>query len=126
MTDVKLARVFDTSDETGPGFAPDHPTMADGPERERVLAYLRAGTDLLMTLGTMPDVVDPARGAVVPMSFRTDGVWIWTDTVTYYLERHGLAPDPDLLHHIQSTDGLPAVLDDATFDRAMAVIMPSQ
>jgi hypothetical protein len=26
--------------------------------------------------------------------FRTDGTWIWTDTVVYYLERYALAPAP--------------------------------
>jgi hypothetical protein len=50
----------------------------------------------------MGDVVDPEAGSVVPMSFRTDGTWIWTDTVEYYLSRHQLAPDAELITHIEA------------------------
>jgi hypothetical protein len=118
--DITVARVFDG---TGARFAADHPTMADGPERDWVLAYLKAGADLLVTPGALPDVVDPSRGAVVPMSFRTDGSWVWTDTVAYYLEEHGLAPEPGLLHHIRTAAGPPRTPDHATLARAAAAIM---
>ncbi|TDV48643.1 hypothetical protein [Actinophytocola oryzae] len=118
-----VARVFDMSDpELGPRFAPDHPRMTDESERERVLWYLRSGTELLVTLATMPDVADPARGSVVPMTFRTDGRWIWPDAVTYYLEEHRLTPDPDLVAHIRTTDGPPPGLDTVALQRAMAVL----
>jgi hypothetical protein len=98
---VQLARVFDGVDPaTGPHFHPGHPTIDDEPTRERLVAYLRAGTGVLLTPGLTTDVVDPARGTVVPLSFRTDGTWVWTDTVTYYLARHRLAPQPELVAHI--------------------------
>jgi hypothetical protein len=38
----------------------------------------------------------------VPTSFRTDGEWIWTDTVAYYLQQHGMAPDEELVAHIEA------------------------
>lgn len=44
-----------------------------------------------------------ARSAVArTWRFRTDGEWIWTDTVEYYLSRHGLAPDAQLTAHIEA------------------------
>ncbi|MBD0671213.1 hypothetical protein [Streptomyces sp. CBMA156] len=98
----RLAAVFDVVDPvTGPGFAADRPRLAAGAEREDVLRYLRAGAAVLLTPMLMDDVVDPDRRGVVPMGFRTDGRWIWTDTVTYYLEEYGLAPDPALLAHVR-------------------------
>lgn len=126
--EITVARVFDAVDPTaGPSFAPDHPRITDAAERERALTFLKAGTELLMTMGTLEDVVEPDRGAVVPMSFRTDGSWIWTDTVTYYLEEYQLAPDPELLRHIQRSDGPPSMLDTVSLHRAMdALTSPSR
>lgn len=34
-----------------------------------------------LVLAATFDGTDPARGAVVPTGFGTDGVWIWADTV---------------------------------------------
>lgn len=121
--DISVARVFDMVDpHTGPGFAPDHPRLTEERERDRILRYLDSGTVLLATTSVLPDVLDPTRGAVVPMSFRTDGTWIWTDTIAYYLREHQLAPEPGLLRHIQEVDGLPPNLDAVTIHRAMRVL----
>jgi hypothetical protein len=121
--EITVARVFDAVDaDAGPSFAPDHPRMTDEQARTRTLAYLKAGAELLLTTATFTDVVDPARGAVVPMSFRTDGTWIWTDTVTYYLEEHQLAPDPELLRHITEQATPPEDVDPVALHRAMAVL----
>ncbi|WP_410657412.1 hypothetical protein [Amycolatopsis sp. lyj-112] len=107
-----LARVFDVVDpETGPGFAPDHPRVEDPEELRSLVAYLAGGTPILVTPSLLDDVLDPDRTAVVPTNFVTDGVWIWTDTVTYYLENHGLAPEPGLLGHIRGRTAGPVAAD---------------
>jgi len=120
--DFELAAVFDFADPVGgPGFAPDHAVVDDPDEREEMLGYLRAGLPVLMSTATMNDILDPAAGAVVPTNFRTDGEWIWTDSVMYYLSRHSLAPDPGLAEHVRSKlssgAGTP-VVDDDTAGRA--------
>ncbi len=58
-------------------------------------------------------------GEVVPQNFRTGGTWIWTDTVTYYLETYALSPDPELLDHIRNRGYVEAELDDVSRHRAM-------
>jgi hypothetical protein len=121
--EIRVATVFDTVDpETGPGFEPDHPRLEDEAEVRRVLEYLRAGEPLLVTTAQMDDVVDTSRRNAVPMNFRTDGVFIWTDTATYYLEQHGLAPDPELLERIRSVDYRMPALDGVAIHRTMAVL----
>lgn len=98
-----VARVFDSADPvTGPAFVPDHPVIDDPASRGQLLSYLRGGIPVLTTTATLPDLFDPAAGSVVPTSFRTDGRWIWTDTVVYYLNRHRLAPDAELTRHIET------------------------
>jgi hypothetical protein len=98
-----VARVFDFADPvTGPGFAPDHPVIDDPAERGPLLTYLYGGHPVLTTTATLDDIVDPQSGAEVPTSFRTDGEWIWTDSVQYYLDHYGLAPDAELTAHIRA------------------------
>jgi hypothetical protein len=120
--EFELAAVFDFADPvTGPGFAPDHVVLDDPQDREQLLDYLRDGVPVLMTTAAMDDIIDPAAGAVVPANFRTDGEWIWTDAVIYYLDRHGIAPDARLAEHVlrKLADGEDTVdVDDETAGRA--------
>lgn len=116
---VRLARVFDHDGR----FAADHPVL-EGETLSRVAAYLEAGAPVLGTASCLPDVVTPERGAVVPMSYRTDGRWLWTDSVTYYLREYGLAPEPDLLSHVAAAGSLPAP-EPADEHRALALLFQS-
>ena len=119
---VRIAVLFDEVDPTlGPRFDEDHPTVDDG-EWEELVEYLHQGQPLLVTTGRLDDVVEPARGNVVPMTFRTDGTWVWSDATTYYLETYHLLPDPDMVAHIRALDyELPDVTDVAVH-RAMAAL----
>ncbi|QKV74026.1 hypothetical protein [Amycolatopsis sp. Hca4] len=125
--EVGVARVFDEVDpQAGPRFSPEHEKITDDGERASLVGYLEAGTELLVTSGTMADVLDPEQGPVVPMNFRTDGRWVWTDTVTYYLRHHHLAPDPELLRHLRETEGPPPALDTVLLGRALEALRPSE
>jgi len=116
---VTIARDFDAVDpQDGPAFEPNHERLSEH-EAARVLDYLDSGEALLATTAREHDILDSALGEVVPQSFRTDGTWIWTDTVTYYLRVYGLAPDQDLLAHIRRRDYRIAALDDVSRHRAL-------
>jgi hypothetical protein len=120
--EIVVARVFDAADpQNGPSFAPDHPKITDEEERQRMLRYLNAGTPFLMTLSMIDDIVEPGKGAVVPMTFRTDGRWIWPDAVAYYLQEYHLAPEPGLLLDIQD-GGPPAQPDTVALRTALQVL----
>jgi len=119
---VRIAEAFDRVDQAGgPGFATSRPTL-DGRERDYVLAYLEAGSHLLTTTALMDDVVEESRHGVVPMSFRTDGQWIWTDAAAYYLRNYGLAPDPQLLDHIRARRFEMSPVDAVARHRALAAL----
>jgi hypothetical protein len=119
---VLIADVFDRVDQVGgPGFTAARPIL-DGRERDDVLAYLEAGSPLLMTTALMDDVVEETRHGVVPMSFRTDGLWIWTDAAAYYLRQYGLAPDAELLDHIRAHRFETPTVDPVTQHRALAAL----
>jgi hypothetical protein len=105
----RLAPVFDHVDPVaGPTFALDRPVVSDARERTALLRRLDAGTTVLASPVLVDDVLDPSLGAVVPMDYRTDGVWIWTDAIAYYLRSYGLAPAAELRAHLAGpSNGVP-------------------
>ncbi len=118
--EFEVARVFDFADPvTGPGFAPDHPKITDPAERDRLLEYLHGGVVVLRNTTRMRDVLDSGAPAVVPMHFRTDGEWIWTDTVEYYLRHHDIAPDARLAAHIGAMRARGQAVPDTGHDSAV-------
>ncbi|WP_194908037.1 hypothetical protein [Catenulispora rubra] len=100
------------------------PVLEDS-ERERVAAFLAAGAPILMTTALSPDKLDPSRGKVVGASFRTDGTWIWSDTLTYYVRVHGLAPEDDLLVWIRGLNYRCTTPDKAAMDEALDALYAS-
>jgi hypothetical protein len=105
---VHLARVFDGADpQLGPFFVTDRERV-DEQRRERLLAYLRAGEPVLDEAGELDDVLEPGVG--VPTGFRSDGTWVWNDATVHYLDRHAVAPDPDLAAHVDARLPTPAGL----------------
>jgi hypothetical protein len=119
---LRLARVFDRGGAAGVGFDPGHERLS-GAEKDRVAAYLEGGEPVLVTTRSATDVVSPERGTVVPLSFRTDGRWIWTETVTYYLREYSLAPDRELLGHIRANEYAAVDVDAAAEHRALALLL---
>jgi hypothetical protein len=120
---VRVARVFDAVDpEQGPVFAHDHALIEDLDELTRLLRYLGNGLPVLTTAATMPDILDQDRPDVVPLTFRTDGHWVWTDTVSYYLERYGLAPEPDLLSYLRLAQDTGPEVSDVALHRVLSVL----
>jgi hypothetical protein len=94
----------------------------DHQERDRVVAYLSRGAPLLITLALSDDVMDPALAGIVPMNFRTDGEWIWSDAIAYYLDRYGLAPDDAFLEHIRQRRYMSTEVDEITLHRALSAL----
>jgi hypothetical protein len=119
-TPIEIAGLLDDVSEDGaPVILPEHPRLT-ADERDRVLGYLDGGVPLLISADYIQDVVERDRGEVVPVAFRTDGRWIWTDGCAYYLTEYGLAPDEGLLAHIRSRGYEPPDVDAVALHRALA------
>jgi hypothetical protein len=121
-TSLRLARTFDGADrDHGPFFRPDHPRL-DGPAGEQVLAYLRSGEVVFDVPGALDDLLDAHRAGAVPAGFRSDGRWIWPDAVAYYLKRHSLAPEPELVAHILDAPAPPRALSRLARHQALTTL----
>ncbi|BCJ52714.1 hypothetical protein Asp14428_41890 [Actinoplanes sp. NBRC 14428] len=80
----------------------------DGDERAAVLGYLRAAAV----------IADPPGGPAI----RTDGRWVWPETIADDLDRHGTVTDPDLLAHLRAAGVDPEAVDAVAAHRALAAL----
>lgn len=121
LAPIRLAPVYDTVSAGGePSFDPRRPRLAPA-DREPVAALLDGGSVLMSTATRLDDVLDPVSGrGRVPAGFRTDGRWVWSDAVTYYVRVHGVAPVADLLLHLRTAD--PTSPDAVDLFRAAAAL----
>jgi hypothetical protein len=120
---MKIAQLFDqVHPSAGPYFSAQRGHIDDPAERERVAGFLRRGGLVLYTDGKDKDWVDPRQGRSVPMSFRTDGAWLWNDGLEYYVRLHGVAPDPDFYQHIRDSDYTCPEVSQPTRERALEAL----
>ncbi|WP_375430777.1 hypothetical protein [uncultured Friedmanniella sp.] len=100
---MRRARLFDGVGEDGqPYFAEDRTRVDDAELRSMLSRFLSGGTFVRRTTFRDIDRLDPTRGKVVPTSTVTDGEWIWNAGLEYYLEVHGIAPEPDFVEYISA------------------------
>lgn len=117
---MRIAQLFDRQDAEGEWeFAPDHPRIRDPEERARIAGFLRGGKVILRVPGSDVDRLEPANGEVVPVSTLTDGTWIWGSAMRYYVEKHGIAPEPDFLAHIVAHEYVAPVPEEQAWRAAL-------
>ncbi|MFP7761257.1 hypothetical protein [Marisediminicola sp. LYQ134] len=94
-------------------------------EQSLVGAYLDAGAVVMHTTARGIDIL---RGDehVVPLTIRTDGEYVWTGPVTYYVQTHGVAPDEGFLEHVRARGYENRVPDEAEIQAAARVFTPGR
>ncbi|GAB2562372.1 hypothetical protein [Nocardia heshunensis] len=115
----RMAKVYDGKDDQGRPVV-NRPEL-EGNSRVAVLAYLESAPIVLAARSFDQDEFTPADRDV-PLTFRTDGVWVWAGAVSHYLNKHGLTPEPELVQHIVSRGFRVGDVDEAAKDAAIKVI----
>ncbi|WUH97387.1 TNT domain-containing protein [Spirillospora sp. NBC_00431] len=118
---LRRARIFDHAGPDGARPAVSRPPVPPD-ELERVTEYLRDGAIVMAARSNAPDRLDSSRGAVVPLTFHTDGTWVWSGAVAYYLSEHGVAPEADLVAHIRANGFQVPAVDEDTMNAANASV----
>lgn len=102
---VRVARTFDgASPDGGPYFSPSREFVVAADQRQRLLDFLSGGEVVLPVPGGLDDVLSPSAEPV-PVDLRSDGVWVWSDAIHHYLDKHLVSPDPELVEHAASASG---------------------
>lgn len=112
--------MFDGEGPDGRPYASRPPV--DPAERAVLIAYLERAPIVLAARGFDTDRLDPGGRKDVPMTFHTDGTWIWAEGVGYYLREHDVAPEPDLVDHIRRAGFRLPDVDERARDRAVSAI----
>jgi len=92
-------------------------------ERSRVGAYLDAGAVVMHTTARGVDILRNDE-KVVPMTIRTDGEYVWTGPVTYYVGVHGVTPDPEFLAYVRERNYEVRVPNETEVQAAAEVFAP--
>ena len=123
-TEPLLARVFDHAQSNGrPYFSPSRLRIIEPERRERISDYLSRAPLAVRNLGRAPDPLTGDRHPVVPLGYRTDGVWVWQEALVHYLRTRGIAPEFGLLAHIESSAyRLPEAIDPQAVARAAELV----
>lgn len=97
---MKFITIWDDIDKHGkPMLADDHPRIpAD--EVDQVVNYLNANPIVLRTTALGDDYID-GTPQVVPRSFRSDGTWVWSDEVPYYVKKYKVSPGADFIQYMK-------------------------
>ena len=91
--------------ELGYDHHPNAPSLAAGrgkrkPEnKQKVVAYLRAGVAFIVSPGIAEDWFDRAKRAGIA-HIRTDGVYVWSTTLAYYVEKYDVELPVDFEKHM--------------------------
>ncbi len=119
---MKLARLFDGSDSDGSPEFSGRKKITDPLEREKIAAFLDGGLLVIRTTGLSADQLSSNDEQVVPMSYASDGTWVWHCGASYYLEKYGIGPQPELLHHIESSEYVANIPSKDQLMAAMALL----
>ncbi|MCE6994054.1 hypothetical protein LZG04_04385 [Saccharothrix sp. S26] len=119
---LRTAHVYDGRDEAGRPVV--NRQVIDPQLADALLTYLEGAPVVLAARNLDVDEFVPGEQDV-PLNFRTDGTWIWAGAVPHYLRKHGLPPEPDLVAHIVDRGFRLGEVDEATRERAVALITGS-
>lgn len=81
-------------------------------QRHRAAQYLSGGSVLATTGMMVDDWFDKQANAIAPRETRTDGVWLWSGDLAYYVRKYGVALPPEFLSHMAARGWKAPPLDD--------------
>ena len=79
-----------------PDGSPNDPSIKDYIDKgndsiiDKVCAYLNSGIPLIVSPGTVLDIIDETKGSAGSPSILTDGKWAWSGVLSYYVRNYNL------------------------------------
>lgn len=122
MKEAKEATVFPVG--WSPATPDTRPPLNEGrlsdDEKLLVGGYLENGVIVARTTARGVDIL-AGDAPVVPATIRTDGEYVWTGAVTYYVQTYGVAPNEEFLQYLRDRGYEQRIPSKEELDAAMAV-----
>ena len=80
-----------------------------------IVAYLRNGAVLSLTMGPEQDVLSPEPKLISPSHVLTDGLWIWPLDLAYYVEHYHARLPEEFIDRMRSLHWAPPTGNDLLF-----------
>ena len=93
-------------DPSGPSLVRDKDALPES-RRSRIARYLRGGAVLATTGRYVDDYLAPEQTRVAPLEVRTDGEWVWSGDLAYYVSQYGVSIPEDFLRRMEDRSWAP-------------------
>lgn len=70
-------------------------------EEARIVEYLNSGELFIFCPGVRFDAVFPSDLIIGTGSVKTDGTWVWPDTLPYYVSKYHVRIPPEFIAHMR-------------------------
>ncbi len=97
---LRTAEVFEGRDEQGRPVIDRREPIPAG--EVGVLRQYLESAPVVHTSDATQDELDADAGNAVPPTWHTDGTWVWSAAVPYYLAQYGVPPQDELIDHARS------------------------
>ncbi|MFJ1610229.1 hypothetical protein ACIOHS_43985 [Streptomyces sp. NPDC088253] len=113
MKDIILMRTgfFETAADVSAAAA-----SGGRPSEELVARYLEQGEVVVAASQWVDDLLDADSKNICQYSIRTDGVWVWPDSLAYYVRRYHVRLPVEFLSRMESNDWTVGELEDSVVD----------
>ncbi|MEU4237739.1 hypothetical protein [Actinoplanes sp. NPDC026619] len=89
---------------------------AQYPWEPMAVRYLEQGMTVLVSPGWVDDLLDPQAKMICQYSTLTDGKWVWSSDLSYYLRAYHVALPDEFVAHMASRDWVVPELGEAELD----------
>jgi hypothetical protein len=95
----------------GPDLAQALEVPLPAEQRAPLARYLRSGEAVAVTGSRAADVFKPELGEILAINVLTDGEYVWSEDLAYYVETYGARPPQEFIDHVKRHDGVVPALD---------------
>ncbi|MBU4215411.1 MAG: hypothetical protein KJ792_12230 [Actinobacteria bacterium] len=120
--EIGFFRELEHGDPHGPSLRDALIDPLPVPTREQVARYLRAGSVVMATTARTRDHFRPETGPVSGMNVMTDGTYVWSEDLAYYVETYGARVPDQVLRLAQA--GLPHPLTAEQINAVAQALVP--
>lgn len=99
----KLRQVCSFLEFEDPSPAPslrDYISDIPQPDEEKIVAYLKQGIGLAGRSGYLRDVLNPSSAVGLTSHTLTDGVYVWSSYLAYYVKQYHLRLPSEVIAHM--------------------------